>query len=79
MAALASKLAVAGATQSDVGLLGQARCADGRPGPNISVRTGRPVRASNVLGPTSCVADSVITTDTPAPAWTSWLTRAAVL
>ena len=47
--------------------------------PNVLVCTGRPVSASNVFGPTSFVADRVITTDTPAPAWTSLLTRAAVL
>ena len=41
--------------------------------------TGRPLRASNVFGPTSFVAERVITTETPAPACTNWLTRAAVL
>jgi len=49
------------------------------PGPKVSMRTGRLVRASKVLGPTSLVAQRVMTTVTPAPAWTNWLTRAALL
>ena len=39
-----------------------------RPRSHREVKTGRPVRASNVTGPMNSVADSVRTTSTVAPA-----------
>ena len=71
-------LAVAGATQSNSAFSASSMCG-WAPGPKTRVPTGRPVSASKVLGPTSRVAERVMTTVTPAPACTNWLTRAAVL
>src|SRR5262245_17316637 len=45
----------------------------------VLVRTGRPDSAWNVSAPTNFVADSVITTVTPTPCWTSLETTSATL
>src|SRR4051812_1451731 len=46
---------------------------------NVSVRTLRPERASKVRGVMNFWASAVITTETPAPVWTSLLTTSATL
>ena len=65
-AALARMLAVAGATQKTSAARASSMCGCA-PGPKTLVRTGRPVRASKVFGPTSRVAERVIRTDTSGP------------
>jgi hypothetical protein len=52
-------------------LAGQPDVIEGVSGPKISVWTGRPVTASNVIGPMNSRAPRVITTSTSAPACVS--------
>jgi hypothetical protein len=69
-AALARKLAVAGATHSNSARSARSMCApNGCWGVNTPLGTSRPINAANVVGPTNSAAASVMTTVTPAPAW----------
>ena len=82
LAALASTFAVAGAMHRQVGPLASSICAPSgwaRCRRTCVRATGRPESAANVAGPTNSRAAAVMTTVTPAPAWTNWLTSAGRL
>jgi hypothetical protein len=64
----ATRCAVAGATMMRWASCGRRTWASARPGSHREVRTGRPVSASNVAGPTNSAALRVSTTSTEAPA-----------
>ena len=75
---------LAGMAQADITVQTVLYEIDGQPYEGLlvfdeAVTTPRPVSASNVAAPMNRVADSVITTVTPAPSWMRRLTSMAVL
>ena len=80
-AALAMTFAVAGAITNTSAALASEMCSTSHAKlrSNVSTTVRYPDSVSNVIGEMNCVADSVISTRTAAPAWRSLLVRSAAL